>query len=76
MFSQETAHEVDQAVRRLITEAEQKAAAIVSEYRPQIERLVQDLERQETLDRAQIDACLGPALERPGSAQKSGLAAA
>ena len=37
MFSQETAHEVDQAVRRLITEAEQKAAAIVSEYRPQIE---------------------------------------
>jgi cell division protease FtsH len=76
MFSQETAHEVDQAVRRLITEAEQKAAAIVSEYRPQIERLVQDLERHETLDRAQIDACLGPARERPESTQKSGRAAA
>jgi cell division protease FtsH len=76
MFSQETAHEVDQAVRRLITEAEQKAAAIVSEYRPQIERLVHELEAHETLDRAQIDTCLGPARERPESTPKSGLAAA
>jgi cell division protease FtsH len=76
MFSQETAHEVDQAVRRLITEAEQKAAGIIGEHRPQIEHLIDELERHETLDRAQIDACLGPARERPETAQKSGLAAA
>jgi cell division protease FtsH len=67
MFSQETAHEVDQAVRRLITEAEQKAAGIIGEHRPQIEHLVDELEARETLDRAQIDACLGPARERQGT---------
>ena len=76
MFSQETAHEVDQAVRRLLTEAEQKAAGIIGDHRPQIEQLVRDLERHETLDRAQIDACLGRPRERPESAQKARIAAA
>jgi cell division protease FtsH len=76
MFSQETAHEVDQAVRRLITEAEQKAAGIIGEHRPQIEHLIDELEARETLDRTQIDACLGPARERPEATQKSGLVAA
>jgi ATP-dependent Zn protease len=39
-------------VRRLITYAEQKAAGIIGEHRPQIEHLIEELERQETLDRA------------------------
>ncbi|MGH1478609.1 MAG: ATP-dependent zinc metalloprotease FtsH [Geminicoccales bacterium] len=61
-FSQDTAHEVDEAVRRFVTEAEQQATEIITTYRDQIERLVADLEASETLDRKQIEACLG---ERP-----------
>jgi cell division protease FtsH len=74
-FSPQTAHEVDLAVRRLLTEAEEKAAAIISEHRPEIEHLIDDLEARETLDRAQITACLGPARE-PSPAGKSARAAA
>ena len=76
LFSQETAHEVDEAVHRLIAEAEQKAAAIIGEYRTQIEHLIDELERHENLDRGQIDACLGPARERMDPAPKPPLAAA
>ena len=76
MFSQETAHEVDQAVRRLITEAEQKAAGIIGEHRPQIEHLIEELERHETLDRVQIDACLGAARGRQGTAAEPVIAVA
>ena len=58
-FSPETAHEVDQAVRRFITEAEEKALSILETHRAEVERLVIELEANETLDRQQIEACLG-----------------
>jgi cell division protease FtsH len=72
-FSPQTAHEVDEAVRRLLTEAEERAAAIIEEHRPQVEHLIEELEAHETLERAQIEACLGPAKERtrPGSAARA-----
>jgi cell division protease FtsH len=60
-FSPETAHDVDQAVRGVLTEAEERARAIITEHRPVIEQLIAELEQKETLDRAEIDACLGPA---------------
>jgi cell division protease FtsH len=62
-FSPETAHEVDQAVRRFVTEAEEKALSILEAHRTEVERLVTELEASETLDRQQIEACLGE-LER------------
>ncbi len=58
-FSPDTAHEVDEAVRRFVTEAEQRATEIIAAHRDQVERLVADLEANETLDRKQIEACLG-----------------
>jgi cell division protease FtsH len=66
-YSPETAHLVDEAVRRLLQEAEQQAATIIGAHRPEMAILVEELERNETLDRQQIDACLGPAHGRQGS---------
>lgn len=61
-FSDVTAHEVDLEVRRILQEAEGRAAAAIADNRPAVERLVAELERHETLDRAAVTACLG---ERP-----------
>ena len=58
-FSPETAHEVDQAVRRFLTEAEKQALTILEAHRAEIERLITELEADETLDRQQIETCLG-----------------
>ena len=58
-FSPETAHEVDQAVRRFVIEAEEQARSILETHRTGLERLVTELEANETLDREQIEACLG-----------------
>ena len=58
LFSEATANQLDKAVRSLLTEAEQRAEAIVVEHREKIERLVAELEAQETLDRSRIEACL------------------
>jgi cell division protease FtsH len=66
-YSPEMAHLVDEAVRRLLQEAEQQAATIIGAHRPEMAILVEQLERNETLDRQQIDACLGPAHGRQGS---------
>jgi cell division protease FtsH len=60
-FSPETAHTVDEAIRRLLVDAEEKAADIIRAHRADIERLIAELEERETLDRQEIDACLGPA---------------
>ena len=60
-FSPETAHEVDQAVRRFVTEAEEQARSVLGAHRTGLERLVTELEANETLDREQIEACLGVA---------------
>ncbi|MGI9414579.1 MAG: ATP-dependent zinc metalloprotease FtsH, partial [Hyphomicrobiales bacterium] len=58
-FSPETAHEVDQAVRCFVTDAEKQALTILEAHRTEIERLITELEANETLDRQQIEACLG-----------------
>lgn len=59
-FSETTAHEVDEAVHKLLGEAEQQAVSIVDEQRGGLERLIAALEQQETLERAAIDACFSP----------------
>ena len=47
------------AVRRFVTEAEDQALQILESHRTEVERLVTELETNETLDRQQIEACLG-----------------
>jgi len=59
-FSEETARAADKAVRRLLTEAEERAASVLEAHRVRVERLIAALEEQETLDRAAVAECLGP----------------
>jgi cell division protease FtsH len=63
-FSEHSAQAVDEAVRGLILEAEERATDILRQHRPELERLVETLEREETLHRERIEDCLRPA---PGS---------
>jgi cell division protease FtsH len=60
-FSETTAHEVDNAVRRLLTEAEERGREIIRRHRDRLNTLIAQLEIKETLKRDEIDACLGPA---------------
>jgi cell division protease FtsH len=74
-FSPVTAHEIDEAVVRLLNEAQERAADIVRSHRAGLDRLIDQLEHEETLDRRQIDACLGPAHGRQGRAEPPAAAA-
>jgi cell division protease FtsH len=58
--SEATAQAVDAAVRRLLTEAEQRAETVLTSHRTEVECLITSLEHNETLDRASIDQCLAP----------------
>jgi cell division protease FtsH len=57
--SEASARVVDDAVHDLLQEAEARAQDVISAHRGKIERLVAELEEQETLHRKQIDDCLG-----------------
>jgi cell division protease FtsH len=59
-FSEASAEVVDRAVRDLLQEAEERALLVIRRCRAPLERLVAVLEREETLDRGQIEACLAP----------------
>ncbi len=63
-FSETTAHAVDEAIRRLLVDAEDRVVAIIETHRPALDRLIGTLEDQESLDRDAIDACLEPAASR------------
>jgi cell division protease FtsH len=59
-YSEHSAEIVDNAVRKLLLEAEQLATEMINAHRPQMERLIRLLEERETLYREQIDNCLNP----------------
>jgi cell division protease FtsH len=59
-FSEASAEVVDRVVRDLLQEAEGRALLVVRRSRDRLERLIATLEREETLDLGQIEACLGP----------------
>lgn len=59
-FSEDTASTVDRAVRRYVTNAEERAREVIEAHRAQLERLITELEEHETLDRVAVAACLGP----------------
>jgi len=60
-FADETAAKVDESVADLLKQAEAAATAAIEDHRPQVEALIGRLEKEETLDRAQIEDCLGAA---------------
>ncbi|HZD26344.1 MAG TPA: ATP-dependent zinc metalloprotease FtsH, partial [Alphaproteobacteria bacterium] len=71
-FSDQTAHQVDDAVQHLLRAAEARAAEVIETHRPRIERLIARLEQDETLDRAAIDDCLGEAEVAPAARSAAG----
>ncbi len=59
-FSESSAQAVDKAVRDLLNEAEQRAAAVLHEHGADLDRLAGALEEEEHLDRPRIETLLGP----------------
>jgi len=53
-FSEATARLIDHEVRRILTEAENSALAVVQEYRATLDRLAAELLENEVLDAAQV----------------------
>ncbi|MFW5877134.1 MAG: ATP-dependent zinc metalloprotease FtsH [Myxococcota bacterium] len=58
-YSDATAHAVDQEVRRLLLEAEERTKRLLEAHRDRIARLIDRLDAEETLDRPAIEHCLG-----------------
>jgi cell division protease FtsH len=63
-FSDQTAHEVDHEVAELLREAEARDTKLIGEHRKGLDKLIAALEGKETLDSAEIEACLGPGRPR------------
>jgi cell division protease FtsH len=60
-YSEASAQSVDKAVRQFLQEAEEQAISVIKAHRPALEQLIAALEELETLQRDQIEQCLGPA---------------
>ncbi len=58
-FSEETAHLIDEEVRKLLLEADECAFRIIDEHRPQMERMVKMLLQKEELLTDDLEAILG-----------------
>jgi cell division protease FtsH len=58
-FSEETAHLIDEEVRKFLLEADERAAHILTEHRPQMDRLVDLLMQKEEIFREDLEAVLG-----------------
>ena len=58
-FSESSAQSVDKAVKELLGDAEQQAIDIIVKHRKQLDNLINELEKHETLDQEQIKVCLG-----------------
>jgi cell division protease FtsH len=58
-FSETSAEAVDKAVRTLLHEAEERAAQAIRGHRGELDALISALEKEESLERERIEACLG-----------------
>ncbi len=58
-YSQDTAQQIDQEVRRIVDEQYAVARRIIQEHRDKLDRLAEALLERETLDAEEIDAALG-----------------
>ena len=63
-FSEHTAQVIDEEVSRLLREAAEKAAAMITENREKIDALAKRLEEIETLDEGEIERLVGPSVHK------------
>jgi cell division protease FtsH len=59
-YSEHSAQAVDQAVQKLIQQAELSANNTIKQHQHQLEKLIAQLETRESLQQEEIKACLGP----------------
>ena len=71
-YSEHAARAVDEAVSRLLHEAEERARGIIRAHRDELEALVEALEEHETLHREQIEAVLGGGTSASAAEARSG----
>ena len=67
--SDATAQKIDKAVRDILEEAETRARKAIEDNRDAFRTLTDRLFEEETLDRPEIEECLGP---RPADAEAGG----
>jgi cell division protease FtsH len=65
--SDATVHVIEQETRRMLAEAVEEAAELVSEKREPLERLVARLMENETVEREELEQMLGPSITAPGA---------
>jgi cell division protease FtsH len=65
--SDATVHVIEQETRRMLAEAVEEAAELVSDKRSLLEGLVARLMETETVDRAELEELLGPSVTAPGA---------
>ena len=70
-YSEETAAKIDQEVRRIIEEAEKLATKTLEEHRGQLDLLIENLIKKETLSREDIDELLENQAARGGKTGKA-----
>ena len=58
-FSENSAKLVDEAVKKLLGNAEKQAIELIAKHRERLDNLINELEENETLDQQQIMVCLG-----------------
>jgi cell division protease FtsH len=63
-YSEHSANTVDIAVRDLLLESEQHALEIIKQHRALLDQLITELEEKETLNRDDIEKCLGPGVTK------------
>jgi cell division protease FtsH len=75
--SEQTAREIDQEVKKLLSEAYESAKSILSSHRDELERVVRELLNRESLDEQAFNAILGrqapvPAIDPSRRSEDSG----
>jgi cell division protease FtsH len=65
-YSEHSAQAVDEAVHKLIKQAEERASQTIQQHRPQLDRLITELEEKESLQREEIEQCMGQASDKQG----------
>jgi cell division protease FtsH len=71
-FSEHTAQIIDEEVVRILREAAERACAMLVEHREKVDKVAQALEREETLDEADVEALIGPSAAKKQEAEKDG----
>jgi cell division protease FtsH len=75
-FSEHTAQVIDEEVVRMLREASEKAREMLTKHRDKLDTVAAALDRDETLDEAQIEELIGPPAYRNAKAATATSAAA